>query len=303
MKTLKTLIILSTFFSFPINAFSGNGTSSANFLKQGTGARYLAMGGAAAASADDANALFWNPANLALAREASLSLTYGAQVESLNDQFAGYVQPAGRWGAFGAAMQMFSAGTLSQTDDTGARLGTFAPRDAAGLAGWGRRFFGNVTFGLNAKLVQSRILSSASTWAADAGLGFQMNGLAFGLAARNMGGKLKFDREESPLPLTFQAGAAWKPGESWLIAVDGSRARDEDAALGAGLEWKLGLGTSALFLRGGYNTRTRDVPGLQGMSAGLGWRWSLLDVDYAWIPMGDLGQTHRASVNVRLGSK
>ena len=40
------------------------GTTTANFLKLGAGARAEAMGGAYAAVADDATALYWNPAGL-----------------------------------------------------------------------------------------------------------------------------------------------------------------------------------------------------------------------------------------------
>ena len=41
---------------------SKTGTTAAQFLKIGIGARALAMGGAYSAVSDDATALYWNPA-------------------------------------------------------------------------------------------------------------------------------------------------------------------------------------------------------------------------------------------------
>ncbi len=44
---------------------SKSGTTAAQFLKIGVGARAIGMGGAFAATADDITAMYWNPAGLA----------------------------------------------------------------------------------------------------------------------------------------------------------------------------------------------------------------------------------------------
>jgi len=46
---------------------SGVGTNAAAFLEIGVGARAMAMGGAYGAVANDASALYWNPAGIAWA--------------------------------------------------------------------------------------------------------------------------------------------------------------------------------------------------------------------------------------------
>jgi hypothetical protein len=53
-------------------------------------------------------------------------------------------------------------------------------------------------------------------------------------------------------------------------------------------------------LRSGYNGRAvKNVSGLSGLTLGFGLDIMRLRLDYAWVPVGDLGSTHRASMGVR----
>ena len=60
-------LILIPLLSFGITLFQP-GTAGFQFLKLGVGARPVAMGSAYTAVADDANALFWNPAGLGITK-------------------------------------------------------------------------------------------------------------------------------------------------------------------------------------------------------------------------------------------
>src|SRR4051812_46483804 len=76
---LVVVVLFQIFGSLSASAQAATGragTASADFLKLGVGARYLAMGEAATAVADDANAIFWNPANIARLKRSSISFTY-----------------------------------------------------------------------------------------------------------------------------------------------------------------------------------------------------------------------------------
>ena len=55
---------------------SSAGTTSAEILKVGVGARAIAMGEASTALTDDVNSLYWNPAGLALMPRGQASFTY-----------------------------------------------------------------------------------------------------------------------------------------------------------------------------------------------------------------------------------
>ena len=171
------------------------GTASANFLKLGVGARTLAMGETGTATADDVNALYWNPANLSLVKQGSLSLMQNAYAESISYQYAAYAHPTPEWGTFGGAFQRLSAGDILQTDEAGRELGDFSPRDLAMSFGWGRSLTEPWHVGASVKFIQSKIINSASTFALDMGAAYRKEKLTVGTSLRNIGGRMKFDQE------------------------------------------------------------------------------------------------------------
>ncbi|NQT27756.1 PorV/PorQ family protein [candidate division KSB1 bacterium] len=83
-RLIKITIVL--FLLYQGNTFSSitTGKYAGEFLAVGVGARYLAMGGTAAASADDITAMYWNPAGLGF-----LSMTQMHAMHS--ERFAGIV--------------------------------------------------------------------------------------------------------------------------------------------------------------------------------------------------------------------
>ncbi|MBA7510386.1 hypothetical protein ES705_02370 [subsurface metagenome] len=64
-----------------------------------------------------------------------------------------------------------------------------------------------------------------------------------------------------------------------------------------GVDYKLSNNVNVAW-RIGYNTKTTDVGGLGGCSLGLGGNFKRYRVDYAFVPFGDLGDTHRISISI-----
>ena len=48
-----------------------------------------------------------------------------------------------------------------------------------------------------------------------------------------------------------------------------------------------------------YQIQRPDLGSLADFSAGIGLRGKNMSIDYAFVPLGDLGQTHRLSFNLR----
>ena len=80
----------------------GVGTSGADFMTVGVGARALAMGSAFTAvdSGADANAVNWNPAALGFVDKPNVTASYNSLFVDQNQGYLGYAAPAARYGAY-----------------------------------------------------------------------------------------------------------------------------------------------------------------------------------------------------------
>jgi len=111
---------------------------------------------------------------------------------------------------------------------------------------------------------------------------------------------MKMETESEPLPLELSLGVMLDAGDGWYGYLDGKFPCDYSPYGAFGIEFKpLEKGNSdiELGLRAGYNMRkAKDLGGLGGWSAGLGLGFGGLKLDYAWVPMNDLGNTNRFSL-------
>ncbi len=269
------------------------GSSAARFLMVEPLAREAAMGGAYAASASGAGSLYSNPAGLGGLEEGGVIFSHLFYFEGLNCAFFSYAEPVGNLGVFSAgAMALYSdrvdrtredsLGYLVETSDT------FSSLETAFMLGWGGNIIsGKLDAGLSVKIINQRIDNSkAGGFGADLGAKyFFREDITFGAGIQNIGPPIKGKR----LPLNFKAGAGWDvPGYPVIVAADINQPLDGDFSFNLGAEGRIhGL----LSLRAGYGSRS-DTDGLSGVHTGFGVEWNRLSFDYAFIPYGDLGDTH-----------
>ena len=289
---------------------SAIGTSSAEFLQLAPGARAAALGEAYSAVANEASAVYWNPAALTLIEGRSLIVTHAPYLGSSFLDYAAYGQNFGKSGALGVGVQYFSAGQLTRTENY-IPVGNFTPYDLAVSAGYGTVLrdtglpLDGFAVGVTGKFIQCHILNSGRAEALDLGalspayLGGRLR-LAF--TATNLGGTLKYDQISEDLPAAFRLGGVFGlvPGK-WLVSADAVFARNDRPSFGAGTEYTLvSAGELRFSGRAGYNSRTASsVTGFNGASFGAGAGFGRFDIDYAFVPFGSLGQTHRISLNAK----
>lgn len=274
---------------------------SASFLDVGVGARALGMGGAYSALGDEVHALYWNPAGLAKLEKREAAASHAELFDSARMDFLAYAHPTSR-GVVSAGLTYLSQPKVEGRDAMGRPTGGFGASDAAVAFGFARSFEA-ADAGASLKYVRSHIASTeAQTLAADVGLRRRTGPLLLGAALRNLGPGLRFEDQRNDLPLRLAAGAAYKVAGGHAAAfelVNAPRRGGLDASFGG--EYQI---LSGFLLRAGYSTQTSVTGGsgfdaARGMTLGLGLRGERWSLDYAILPTGELGRSHRFSIGGR----
>jgi hypothetical protein len=281
------------------------GAETAAFLDIGPGARAIGLGGAYTALADDADAVYWNPAGLARLEKRNASLSHAELNQGNRHDFLSYAHPTSR-AVLGAAFTYLSYGQLTGRDAMGRTTGAYNASDAAGAIGAGVKTE-DIDFGGSIKFIQSHIGSAqASGVAFDAGVRreepLSSGKLVIGASLRNMGPGLKYDGQRNDLPLRASFGGAYKFAGGHALAVElqnGPRGAGSEG--GAGGEYQAMEG---VFLRLGYTSKSAAADGTgfdaaRGLTIGLGMKRGGYSLDYAAQAAGALGATHRFTLATR----
>ncbi len=301
-KTALTVIALAACLTArPGLCADKTGTGTAGFLKLPVDARSAALGGGSAAPAPGGLSLFRNPASLAVNASPAFAFGHAMLVEDLSYDVLGAAVPLGG-GVLGAGAQYLRYGSMDSLDNTGAPAGSLSPRDSAAALGYGLELGEDIFAGAAVRQISSRISGSASTLSLDLGLAMNGDEVNVGVAAQNMGKGLKFNKEESPLPVNVKLGAVIHYSERWQWLLDFNFPKDARTWVGAGAEYAIARGAGwALFGRAGYSTEALDTKELNGLTAGFGLSRGNISIDYAFRTMGMLGSTHHLGLNYGLG--
>lgn len=290
------LITLST-----VGALAGEpGDAGFLSLRMGVGARNGGMGDVGVAESPDANALYYNPANMILSQGTQVTLQH-LEHFGLFRQEAGAVTHRLKQGAIGIIFSGFYSESLQRTtiDRVGVPQGEFQPYQMqVGLAY--AHAFRELSLGVVGKYLYERIDAySASGLALDIGITHQSKipGLTLAAAVANLGDPMTLKEEAYDLPLTVRFGASLTPQleqeslwENLTLAADVLLPNDGNGRYHLGGEFRL---NPYFALRGGY----RGNYDTYGFTAGAGFRKGVLAVDYAYMAnKNDLADNHRISV-------
>ncbi|MCR4296316.1 MAG: PorV/PorQ family protein [Elusimicrobia bacterium] len=280
---------------------AASGTEGASFLDIPAGGRPAALAGAYSALATDAYAPVWNPAGLGFVPGAQLSAMHADYDDIGGYEFASFVHPLGARGGLGASAQYFHADRAASLDLNGDQLGTYSSYYGAYSLAYGFAFNEEFSIGAAAKLIDARLADvSARTGAGDVGALYRVNAkVSVAAVAANLGGKLKFLRQSDDLPRNYRLGVQLAPLAQLTLVQETVYDRTELLSGRFAAEWRP---LDAIAVRAGYRTDTaRRLSALGGLTTGVGLSLWGQRFDYAWLPMGDLGQTQYFSVVLAFG--
>jgi len=200
------------------------------FLLISPGARPAGMGEAFVAVANDASAVFWNPAGLAYQTGREITFMHANWLPGLTDdlfyEFLAYKMSIEGVGTIGFNVVYLNLGKQMRTSSTGQELGEFNSSEYAISASYGDTIADNLAMGLTLRFIYSSLSpygagtergsGTASGFAFDVGLlynfPFLNNRLSWGMNLSNMGPKIAYIDEDQadPLPTNLKTGFAFK---------------------------------------------------------------------------------------------
>jgi len=194
---MRRLLLLLSLTALVYAEFDKVATTAAPFLKMGVGARATAMGGSFVGLADDASALYWNPAGMLGVQRLTATASHNNWLLDIAHDYVGLVFPLKPNQRLGISMTALTMGeqpvrTLEEPEGNGLVYGVM---DLAVSVGYARQISDRLTMGFTGKFIQLKAYNeSASTLALDIGsiLKTDFYGLKIGMALSNFGGDIQF---------------------------------------------------------------------------------------------------------------
>lgn len=251
----------------------------------GMGARALGMGGAFVAVADDGNAVYYNPAGLALVDGNKVTSMYSSTFGAGSYFGLGYAGNNMGAAAFGLTSQ------VDGTDDYGNPLAPFSYAEGTLVGGYARAL-GPIAVGGALKLYGQDVPENRGYGVTgDAGIMLSLPdfiGFKVGAVARNVVGTVKFESGHTDkFDMVLVVGASVKPFSKATIAADYDITHK---TVHAGAEYEI---IPAFTARAGGMVTT---DGKYGFAAGAGFVFSGIHVDYAYQFHADLPDAHWLSL-------
>jgi len=298
----------------PAAAAVGRGSSGATFLRLTPGARASALGGAYGALPGDSLSTHYNPAGLGLLERLEAAGGREARFEGLSYDYAVLSVPVLSWtdkarrvsdfGTAAISVYSLSASGIERRGlvETDAPAGAFASSDRAYALSYGALLpASKLALGGTVKLVESSLDSkTARALSADLGALWSRGGWTAGGGVRNAFGAMKLGSSSDPLPFVAYGAASWRPTELWLAVVEADLPRQDSMVFAFGAERRARVAAGVFAAaRAGWRSERADAGGFGGVSGGFGVSWKGLDVDFAWMPGGRLGDVLQYSVKAR----
>lgn len=313
----KTVIVYGIFCFLCIPAvYSSAGSSIFNFLKIDPAAHNAGMG--EVNSIITTQSLFSNPAVIPWIKSKEIAIEHLQYIEDIKYSMINYINPINDNSGIGLSVGYLGVIGLNKTisydnNDGFLEQGNFDFNDSLINMCFGKMIGENFSYGTSIKVVKETIFDKS-----DYGAMFsfscayvprqkiyQAGGLynikkktyqiCFGFF--NFGPKVK----SYNLPAGGYISTSIKVDKNISWAGEMIGYFDETSELRNGIEYGIG---DLLFLRAGYKYPLKDnflsTTSTIDFTAGLGIKAKNFSFDYAWLGYGDLGNTHRLSITIKI---
>jgi len=341
-KRALILVIMFCLISAPymnaqtVSNVSKVGITAAPFLTIGVGAKALGMGNAYVATANEASAMFWNPAGIARISSPEGIFSHINWIADMGFDFIGFVMPMGRLGVVGASITSLNMEDMMvRTEERPQGTGEyFTSSDLALAVSYAVFLTDRFSIGFTGKYIRQQIWKeSAQGFAIDLGTLFTtgFHGMRIGATLSNFGTDMRMTGEDLvyyhdidaqslgnndeifaelktdswPLPLTFQVGLAMEviknDANRLTLAIDAIQPTDNTESVNFGMEYAL---KKSVFLRGGYrNLFLKDSE--EGITFGVGLNLKQMlqlpiRFDYGYADFGRLKDIHCFTLGIEL---
>jgi hypothetical protein len=280
MKSL-TILLLLILPGLSLAQGTSAGEASLQFLYP---ARILSMAGAPIADPNDAATSFANPACLASGKSVEIMFSQLQWVQDIQTQLISTSVPLAI-GAAAFAISNTSVGDIPIRDIPGPELGSFSYHSTSFQLGYGLEMFPELSIGATVKYLYDKLyVDEASGYAIDLGTLYRtpIDGLSLAATLNNIGQMNAFRAQKTDLPTQAGLGAYYSVKSEDFEFVSALAVGQETAAGGTN---HISVGgevtyNKLLSVRIGYQSGY-DI---RGLTAGLGIRYSVIKLDYAYVP-------------------
>lgn len=283
MKKLIFIFIILLISNLSFSQNDGSANTGLSFLKDGVGARGLAMGNAYSMLATDALGIFYNPA---LMNYGGNNVTLAHNI-SMIDYTASAVGVKYRFGKFGIGLGLLRSGVndIEVRTTPGALIDKFDSQNLSINLSMSYQIYENISIGVTPKLLYEKIYTDeASGFGLDIGTSYIKNNINFSFVVANIGSMNEMNVDETKLPTLVRFGGAYDykmKNFNLIFALEGNKVLD-----GGKLHIHSGIEAgykNFVFLRAGYMSAYET----KNFTAGIGLKYNGLQFDYCFIPYSD----------------
>ncbi len=314
---MKRLLYLTMFLGMGLSLFGQSkvGTAGMMFLDVTPSARAAGMGTAFVAVANDASALYYNPAGIAWMSNKGSVASMVKLPADINIAYGGFVFPLSNiMGNVGISFTSLYMNWMKETvpglnDTAGTQAGWtgnyFTSSAYALQLTYAKKFTDKFSSGVNLKFVSSTLYPGYSTYVVSGDVGTfydtKVKTLKIGMIMSNFGSEAEYVSESFPLPMSFRVGISAMPyytgNIKTIVDVEVEHPNHNFQRVNIGTETNV---NNILFLRMGYRIADTDFFA-ETWSAGFGIKLPIgagnISIDAAYTDMGDLSNYTRYTVN------